>query len=73
MHVEELHLLRAEVYADPPGRHPDDAAVLADRWKFGVTGIGACNGHAYVHHGSFGQNRITGGGTEAAVRCPARR
>jgi hypothetical protein len=36
----ELQLRHAEVYADLPCRHPDDAAVLADRWKFCVTGIG---------------------------------
>ncbi|MGH3237448.1 MAG: hypothetical protein ACRDOH_30145 [Streptosporangiaceae bacterium] len=70
-HAEELQLLHAGVYADPPYRRPDDAAVLAARWKFCVTGIGACNGHADVHRRSFGQNRITDGRTEAAARRPA--
>ena len=40
-------------------------------WKFCVPGSGAGNGHEDVQDGSFGHNRITGGGTEAATRCPA--
>src|SRR5207247_4463535 len=40
-------------------------------WKFYVPGSGASSGHEDVQHGSFGHNRITSGGTEAATRCPA--
>jgi hypothetical protein len=44
---------------------------MAGAWKFCVPGSEAGNGHEDVQHGSFGHNRITGGGTEAATRCPA--
>jgi ribosomal protein S18 acetylase RimI-like enzyme len=32
-HAEELRALHAEVYADPPYRCPDDAALFADRFR----------------------------------------
>jgi GNAT superfamily N-acetyltransferase len=32
-HADELQVLHAEVYADPPYRRTDDAAVFADRFR----------------------------------------
>ena len=67
--------LPANVTTGHPGRTVGLAALLAGAswrgWKFCVPGSGAGNGHEDVQDGSFGHNRITGGGTEAATRCPA--